>query len=116
MPAIIADPDEGEPGFQTGYFVDRGPGYGTFHYRVLGRDLFGRTSAPSAPGSVVVSDDGVGGADPAAGSGLRGIEQRLATFDGTITVTSPICGPTVVTMELPCELSSVKTSPSSGTD
>ena len=57
VPAIIADPDEGEPGFQTGYFVDRGPGYGTFHYRVLGRDLFGRTSDPSAPGSVVVSDE-----------------------------------------------------------
>jgi signal transduction histidine kinase len=65
---------------------------------------------------VVVIDNGVGGADPAAGSGLRGIEQRLAAFDGTITVTSPICGPTVVTMELPCELSSVKTSPSCGTD
>ena len=65
---------------------------------------------------VIVSDNGVGGADPAAGSGLRGIEQRLAAFDGTITVSSPIGGPTVVTMELPCELSSVKTSPSSGTD
>ena len=57
VPAIIADPDEGEPGFQTGYFVDRGPGYGTFHYRVRGRDLFGRTSDPSAPGSVAVSDE-----------------------------------------------------------
>jgi hypothetical protein len=56
VPAMIADPDEGEPRFATGYFVDRGPGYGTFHYRVLGRDLFGRTSDPSAPGSVLVTD------------------------------------------------------------
>jgi hypothetical protein len=57
VPAMIADPDEGAPRFPSGYFVDRGPGYGTFHYRVLGRDLFGRTSGPSGPASVVVSDE-----------------------------------------------------------
>jgi signal transduction histidine kinase len=66
-----------------------------------------------------VGDDGQGGADPDAdpdaGSGLRGIRRRLAAFDGTMTVTSPPGGPTVVTMELPCESSSPKTSPSSGT-
>jgi signal transduction histidine kinase len=62
-----------------------------------------------------VGDDGRGGADPAAGSGLRGIQRRLAAFDGTLAVTSPPGGPTVVTMELPCESSSPKTSPSSGT-
>ncbi len=57
VPAMIADPEEGEPRFPSGYFVDRGPGYGTFHYRVLGRDLFGRTSGPSAAASVVVTDE-----------------------------------------------------------
>ncbi len=57
VPAMIADPDGGPVRFPHGYFVDRGPGYGTFHYRVLGRDLFGRTSVPSAPGSVVVNDE-----------------------------------------------------------
>jgi signal transduction histidine kinase len=62
-----------------------------------------------------VGDDGRGGADPAAGSGLLGIQRRLAAFDGTLAVTSPPGGPTVVTMELPCESSSPKTSPSSGT-
>jgi signal transduction histidine kinase len=62
-----------------------------------------------------VGDDGRGGADPAAGSGLLGIRRRLAAFDGTLDVTSPPGGPTVVTMELPCESSSPKTSPSSGT-
>jgi len=62
-----------------------------------------------------VGDNGSGGADPARGSGLRGIERRLAAFDGTMVVSSPPGGPTVVTMELPCVLSSPKTSPSSGT-
>jgi hypothetical protein len=57
VPAIIADPEVGAPRPASGYFVDRGPGYGTFHYRVLGRDLFGRTSGPSAPASVLVSDE-----------------------------------------------------------
>jgi signal transduction histidine kinase len=64
---------------------------------------------------MTVSDDGVGGANPTGGTGLRGIERRLAAFDGTIAVHSPYGGPTVVTMELPCALSSPKTSPSSGT-
>ncbi|GAA2132627.1 sensor histidine kinase [Actinomadura napierensis] len=64
---------------------------------------------------MIVGDDGTGGADPAAGGGMRGIERRLAAFDGTMAVTSPPGGPTVVTMELPCALSSPKTSPSSGT-
>jgi signal transduction histidine kinase len=65
---------------------------------------------------MVVADDGTGGADPAVGTGLRGIERRLAAFDGTITLSSPSGGPTVITMELPCALSSPRTTPSSGTD
>lgn len=64
---------------------------------------------------VTVGDDGRGGADPDGGTGLKGIRRRLAAFDGTITVASPPDGPTVVTMELPCELSSPRISPSSGT-
>jgi signal transduction histidine kinase len=54
---------------------------------------------------VVITDDGHGGADPARGSGLRGIERRLGTFDGVLAVNSPAGGPTIVTMELPCALS-----------
>ncbi|MET0228017.1 MAG: ATP-binding protein, partial [Actinomycetes bacterium] len=64
---------------------------------------------------MTVEDDGDGGADPQGGTGLRGIERRLAAFDGTMVVSSPPGGPTIVTMELPCMLSSPKTSPSSGT-
>ncbi|MGI5152160.1 sensor histidine kinase [Plantactinospora sp. CA-294935] len=66
--------------------------------------------------TMVVTDDGTGGADPASGTGLRGIERRLAAFDGTITLSSPPGGPTVITMELPCALSSPRTMPSSVTD
>ncbi|MFE4971996.1 sensor histidine kinase [Kitasatospora sp. NPDC056651] len=57
-----------------------------------------------------VTDDGGGGADPARGSGLRGIRRRLAAFDGTLTLTSPPGGPTRLIMELPCVLSSPRTS------
>jgi signal transduction histidine kinase len=57
-----------------------------------------------------VTDDGRGGADPARGTGLRGIERRLAAFDGVLAVSSPPGGPTVMNMEIPCVLSSPKTS------
>ncbi|MEH6375225.1 sensor histidine kinase [Streptomyces sp. KLMMK] len=51
---------------------------------------------------VVVTDDGVGGADPAGGSGLAGLAKRVASVDGTFSISSPAGGPTVVTVELPC--------------
>ncbi|SEG53558.1 Signal transduction histidine kinase [Actinacidiphila yanglinensis] len=65
--------------------------------------------------TVVVGDDGAGGAAPGTGTGLRGVARRLEVFDGTVSVDSPPGGPTRVTMEVPCALSSPKTSPSSGT-
>jgi Signal transduction histidine kinase len=52
--------------------------------------------------SLRVEDNGRGGADMARGTGLRGVERRLAAFDGTIRVTSPAGGPTIVEAELPC--------------
>ena len=48
-----------------------------------------------------VSDDGIGGADEARGSGLAGLAQRVSTVDGRIDVVSPAGGPTTVTVELP---------------
>jgi signal transduction histidine kinase len=63
----------------------------------------------------VVGDDGVGGADPDAGTGMRGVMRRLAAFDGTMSVSSPPGGPTLVTLEVPCASSSPKTTPSSAT-
>ena len=51
---------------------------------------------------VQVADDGVGGADPAAGSGLTGLADRVAALGGTLTVTSPPGAGTTITAELPC--------------
>ncbi len=48
-----------------------------------------------------VSDDGIGGADAARGTGLAGLAQRVSTVDGRIDVASPAGGPTTVTVELP---------------
>ncbi|WP_328628059.1 sensor domain-containing protein [Streptomyces sp. NBC_00353] len=54
---------------------------------------------------ISVTDNGRGGATIGPGSGLSGIESRLGTFDGIMAVSSPAGGPTMVTMEIPCELS-----------
>ena len=59
---------------------------------------------------VDVTDNGQGGADPVGGTGLRGIERRVAAFDGILALNSPVGGPTVATLEIPCALSSPKTS------
>ncbi|MGD0703334.1 MAG: histidine kinase [Trebonia sp.] len=54
---------------------------------------------------ITVRDDGDGGADPGRGSGLHGVGRRIAAFDGVLVISSPAGGPTVITMEIPCELS-----------
>jgi signal transduction histidine kinase len=59
---------------------------------------------------IVVTDFGIGGADASRGTGLAGVEKRLATFDGIMAVSSPVGGPTMVIMEVPCASSSLKTS------
>lgn len=50
---------------------------------------------------VTVSDDGVGGADPDKGSGLRGLADRVAVLEGTLGVDSPPRGGTTIRAELP---------------
>jgi signal transduction histidine kinase len=50
---------------------------------------------------IEVRDDGVGGADPAAGTGLHGLADRVRAIDGTLQVDSPLGGPTVLTVLLP---------------
>jgi signal transduction histidine kinase len=59
---------------------------------------------------IVVTDFGLGGADAGRGSGLAGVEKRLATFDGILALSSPVGGPTMVVMEVPCASSSPKIS------
>ncbi|WP_433290653.1 sensor histidine kinase [Actinoplanes sp. CA-030573] len=48
-----------------------------------------------------VRDDGRGGADPARGSGLVGLADRVAAVDGTVALSSPPGGPTLVRVEIP---------------
>ncbi|MGK5530496.1 sensor histidine kinase [Streptomyces sp. URMC 129] len=48
-----------------------------------------------------VTDDGRGGADATAGSGLAGLAERLAAVDGLLAIESPAGGPTTVTAALP---------------
>ncbi len=52
--------------------------------------------------AVQVADDGVGGANPAAGSGLRGLADRVAAIGGTLVVSSTPGAGTVVRAEIPC--------------
>ncbi len=50
---------------------------------------------------ITITDDGVGGADPDRGTGLRGLADRVSGVDGQLRVDSPVGGPTVLTVELP---------------
>ena len=50
-----------------------------------------------------VRDDGVGGADPSTGSGLRGLRDRVDALDGHLQVDSPPGGGTILTVELPVD-------------
>ncbi|MFF9839293.1 histidine kinase [Streptomyces sp. NPDC013740] len=51
---------------------------------------------------VRVTDDGLGGADAAGGTGLTGLAKRVGSLDGAFHVSSPVGGPTTITAELPC--------------
>jgi signal transduction histidine kinase len=48
-----------------------------------------------------ITDDGVGGASLAKGHGLSGLADRLAGVDGTLTISSPVAGPTLLTATIP---------------
>jgi signal transduction histidine kinase len=61
-----------------------------------------RVSQHAGSAVIEIADDGVGGADEAGGSGLRGLADRVAALDGRLRVVSPAGAGTVVTAELPC--------------
>ena len=52
--------------------------------------------------TVEITDDGIGGADPGRGSGLRGLADRVAALDGALSVDSPAGGGTRLRVEIPC--------------
>ncbi|MFJ1592519.1 sensor histidine kinase [Kitasatospora albolonga] len=51
---------------------------------------------------LTVTDDGRGGADPEAGTGLSGLADRMAILRGRLLVSSPVGGPTQLRVEVPC--------------
>jgi PAS domain S-box-containing protein len=62
-----------------------------------------RVSSEETCTRVEVKDDGVGGADARAGSGLRGLDDRVSALGGTLDVHSPLGEGTTVAAELPHE-------------
>ncbi|WP_198653480.1 sensor histidine kinase [Actinocorallia populi] len=52
--------------------------------------------------TVEVHDDGEGGAEPAKGGGLQGLADRVSVHDGTLRLSSPPGGPTILRVEIPC--------------
>ena len=61
-----------------------------------------RVSRRDGVAVVEITDDGVGGADEAGGTGLQGLADRVAALDGTLRILSPPGAGTVVTADLPC--------------
>jgi signal transduction histidine kinase len=61
-----------------------------------------RVSQPAGDAVIEIADDGVGGADESAGTGLQGLADRVAALGGTLRILSPPGGGTVVTAQLPC--------------
>lgn len=52
--------------------------------------------------TLVITDNGRGGAVPSAGAGLQGLADRVAILKGRLVVSSPVGGPTRVGVEVPC--------------
>jgi signal transduction histidine kinase len=51
---------------------------------------------------VDVADDGVGGAEERPGGGIAGLADRASSVEGSLSITSPAGGPTIIAAELPC--------------
>jgi signal transduction histidine kinase len=59
------------------------------------------TGAPDATLRLAIRDDGIGGADPAKGSGLTGLRDRIEAVGGTFGVISPADVGTTLLIEIP---------------
>ena len=62
-----------------------------------------RVSRANGTVEVEVRDDGLGGADPAAGTGLRGLDDRVSALEGRLLISSPDGEGTTVVARIPCE-------------
>jgi signal transduction histidine kinase len=71
------------------------------HARASHAKIFVEGSGYPGTVTVMISDDGIGGADP-HGAGLSGLADRVSGVDGRFSVESPVGGPTIIAVELPC--------------
>jgi signal transduction histidine kinase len=103
VPVTVAVPEErlGEPIEAAAYFLVSESLANVAKYAHASSV---RISITRRNGSAVidVDDDGVGGADPACGSGLRGLSDRVQALDGTFRLESPNGGGTHIHAEIPC--------------
>ena len=108
VPVIVSAPPDlaaarlPEPVETTAYFVaSEALGNVARHAGATGAEVTltraGRTLA------MEVRDNGRGGADPVAGTGLTGLADRVAAVNGRLLLSSPPGGPTIVRVELPCD-------------
>ena len=89
---------------------EAGPAEAGLYDALYGDVVGGVTTFVTMAYIVIVNPDILSG----RGTGMRGVATRLAAFDGRMWVSSPAGGPTLITLEVPCDLSSPRTSPSSG--
>jgi len=82
------------------FVVSEGLANITKHAQATQADVFVRQDGDRL--HIIVTDDGVGGADPARGTGLAGLARRAESVDGTLEIASPPGGPTLLTVDLPC--------------
>jgi signal transduction histidine kinase len=106
MAVDVANDDRYSPEVEsTAYFVVSEALANIAKYAKAGHGAI-RTSWRHDILTIDVSDDGVGGADPSAGTGLRGLADRLSVVDGTLEVTSPPGGGTRVRASIPAAVRS----------
>jgi signal transduction histidine kinase len=101
---IVEAPDERLPApvESTAYFVVAEALTNVARYAEAERATV-RVARRNGAVEIEVSDDGAGGADPATGTGLRGLEDRVAALDGSFGVRSPAGAGTTVKARIPCE-------------
>jgi signal transduction histidine kinase len=97
----VADAEISEPAALAAYFVVSESLTNVTRYARASRASV-RATVEDGVLRVEVSDDGVGGADPTAGTGLRGLVDRMEILGGTLDVISPTGIGTTITANIPC--------------
>ncbi len=106
VPVAVSAPGERYPdpvGVSTAYFVVSEALANVAKYASASKAAVS-LAADNGALMVEITDDGVGGADPASGSGLSGLADRVAALDGRLQIESPSGGGTTVRVSLPLQV------------